>query len=84
MSRYDATFEVTSETDARAVGRLAERMYDTVREELKRCDRPGGSPTGTIEEFEGICEAARRHAPGTLTVVYERRDEPFDAATEDA
>lgn len=84
MSRYDATFEITSNTDAEAVQRLLERLYDSVREELKRCDRTDAPPDETIRAFEVICEATRRQAPGTLTVVYEPDDEPFDVSTDDA
>ena len=74
MSRHDATFEISSKTNAHAVRRLLEQTYDVVREEVARSDfeEISGSPDETL------CEAMDRPAPGTLTVVYERHAETFD------
>jgi hypothetical protein len=80
MSRHDATFEISSKTNAHAVRRLLEQTYDVVREEVARSDfeEISGSPDETLEAFETLCEAMDRPAPGTLTVVYERHSETFD------
>ena len=80
MSRHDATFEISSKTNAHAVQRLLEQTYDVVREEVARSDLEGfsGSPDETLRAFETLCEAMDRPAPGTLTVVYERHSEEFD------
>lgn len=78
MARYEATFEIDAKSDVHAVRRLTERVYDTLREELRHTGRGDATPNETLEQFEAIREAARRSSPGTLTVVYEQRDEPFD------
>lgn len=78
MARYEATFEITSKTDAHTVRLLMERVYDTLREELRAPTRDDAPSDETLQQFEAIREATRRLSPATLTVVYERHDEPFD------
>ena len=80
MSRHDATFEISSKTNAYAVRRLLEQTYGLVREEVARSDPEGGPGVSdeTLRAFETICEAMDRPAPGTLTVVYERHADGFD------
>lgn len=77
-SRHDATFEISSKTNAHAIRRLLERTYDVVREAVARSDPEGTSSDETLRAFEAVCEAMDTPAPGTLTVVYERHSEGFD------
>ncbi len=77
MSRREATFEIESKSDANAVRLLTERMYDTLREELREVGGDDGADEA-LAQFEAIREAASRPSPGTLAVVYEPADEPFD------
>ena len=78
MSQHEATFEIDSKADAQIVRTLAERVYDTVREETREVS--GGEPgqSETLQEFEAIREAAGRFKPGTLTIRFEQSDEQFD------
>lgn len=78
MSRYEATFDIDSKTDAHAVRLLVEQAHDTLREELREIGQDDASVKETLQQFEAIREAARRTSPGTLTVIYEPRDGPFD------
>lgn len=80
MSSHDATFEISSRTNAHAVRRLLEQTYDVVREEVARSDPDGSASSSdeTLRAFETICEAMDRPAPGTFTVVYERHADGFD------
>jgi len=78
MEEYEATFEVDSKTDAYAVERLMERLYDSLREESRTVREGSSDSTEMLEQFEAIRDAARRHNPGQLTVVYEQRDEEFE------
>lgn len=78
MSRHDATFEISSKTNAYAIRRLLEQTYDVVREEVARSDPDRGASDETLRAFETICEAMDRPAPGTLTLVYERDADEFD------
>ena len=77
MEKYEAAFEIESNTDALAVERLLNRLYDAVREESRTVREGTGDSTETIADFAALREAARRHAPGRLTVVYERRADEF-------
>ena len=78
MAHYEATFEINSEIDSHAVRLLTERVYNTIREELRHTDQGDASPTETLQQFKAIREAASRSSPGTLTVIYEQHDETFD------
>ncbi|WP_224449687.1 hypothetical protein [Haloprofundus salilacus] len=78
MSRYEATFDINSKSDANAVRRLIDRMYDTLREESREIYQGDTSSNETLEQFKTLREAARRQSPGTLTIVYEQADESFD------
>lgn len=78
MDAFEATFPIESKSDAYAVERLLERVYDAVREESRTVREGSGDASGVLEEFRALREAARWPAPGKLTVVYERRDEPFE------
>jgi predicted ArsR family transcriptional regulator len=78
MSRYEATVEIESETDAHAVRLFAEHAYDTFREELQHPDRDDASVNETLQTLEAIREATRHPSPGSLTLVYERHDDTFD------
>lgn len=78
MAHYKATFEINSNLDGHAVRLLTNRVYNTIREESRHTDQGRASPNETLQQFEAIREAARRPAPGTLTVIYEQHDEAFD------
>jgi hypothetical protein len=78
MEDHRATFEIDSKTDAHAVERLLDRLYDSVREESRTVRADTEDSTATLAEFESVREAARRPRPGRLTVVLEQRDEPFE------
>ena len=78
MQEFEATFDVDSKTDALAVERLMNRLYDALREESRTLQDGTRDSTEMLSQFEAIREAARRRRPGRLTVVYEQRDEEFD------
>ena len=78
MEEYEATFEVDSKTDAHAVERLLDRLYDSVREESRTLREGTGDSAEMLAQFEAIRDAARDRRPGQLTVVYERREEGFE------
>jgi hypothetical protein len=78
MEEYEAVFEIDSKTDAHAVERLIERMYDSLREESRTLREGTSDSTEMLGQFETIRNATRRPTPGKLTVIYESRDEEFD------
>lgn len=78
MEEQKAVFEVESKSDAYAVERLLNQLYDSLREESRTVRNGTGDSTEMLEQFEAIRDAARRQKPGKLTVVYEQRDEPFE------
>jgi len=78
MEQYEATFEIDSESDARAMERSLARLYDALREESRTVRDATGDSSGMLEAFEAIHDAASDPAPGTLTVTYERTGESFD------
>lgn len=78
MEEFKATFEIESKTDAYAVERLMERLYDSVREESRSIRADADDASATLDQFKTLRDAARRPAPGRLTVVYERRDQGFE------
>lgn len=78
MAEYEAVFEIDSKTDAHAVERLMERLYDSLREESRTRREGSSDSTEMLEQFETIRNATRRPTPGKLRVIYESRDEEFD------
>ena len=78
MERHEATFEITSKSDAYAVRLLTEALYDALREELRDSRGDVGEQSQTLEQFAAIHEATKRPSSGSLTVVYERDDGSFD------
>ena len=78
MDEYEATFEIESATDAYAVERLLNRLYDTLREETRTLRTETGDSTQMLERFESLRDAARTERPGKLTVVFEQRGESFE------
>ncbi|WP_435362708.1 hypothetical protein [Haloarchaeobius sp. DYHT-AS-18] len=78
MSRHEATFDISDKTDAQAVQTLMEQAYNAFREELQLHNRSDSVPNEVLREFREIRDATKRTVPGTLTIVYEQRDEPFD------
>lgn len=78
MSRHEATLDIDSKADAQTARTIAERVYDTVREETREVSDGESSQSEMLEEFEAIREAAADFKPGTLTVRLDRDDERFD------
>lgn len=78
MAEHEATFVIESKADAYAVERLANRLYDSLREEARTVREGTADSTDMLAEFEAIRDAAERRRPGQLTVVYETRDEGFE------
>jgi hypothetical protein len=78
MDEHRAVFEIDSKTEARAIERLMERIYDSLREESRTLAEGSSDSTEMLEQFETIREATRRPTPGRLTVIYEPRDESFE------
>ncbi|WP_255167033.1 hypothetical protein [Natrononativus amylolyticus] len=79
MSRYEATFEVESKSDAYAVRLLAEAAYDTLREELRDSLGEDTASDEALQQFAAIREATGRQSTGSLTVIYEQREDSFDS-----
>ena len=77
MDRHEATFSIETKTDAYAVERLLNRLYDSLREESRTLREGTGDSTEMLAEFEAVRDAASRRVPGELTIVYEQRDEEF-------
>lgn len=78
MSKYEATFEVDSKTDAYAVRKVLERTYDTVREESRSIRDGSEDADALLRAFEELKTAAEQPTPGTLTITYEKREGGFD------
>lgn len=78
MVEYEASFELESKSDARAVDRMLNRLYDTLREESRTMRTETGDSTEMLEQFESIRDAAGRHRPGKLKVVLEQQDRSFE------
>lgn len=76
MSSHEATFHIDSRADAEAVRLLTERVYDDLREERRESD--GSGPREMLDAFRAVRDATRRDRPGTLTIRYDPRDEPFE------
>jgi len=75
MPRHEATLDIDSETGSHAVRHLMEVVYDTLREELRASD---GASKETLADFKEIRKATEASTPGTLKLVYETREEPFE------
>lgn len=78
MEEHAATFEVESKTDAYAIERLTNSLYDSLREESRTIREVSGDSTEMLEQFKTIRDAARDHRPGRLTVIYELLEEDFE------
>ena len=78
MDKYEAVFEIDSKTDAHAVERLMERLYDSLREESRTLHKGSSDSTEMLEQFETIRNATRRPTPGRLILRYESHDEEFE------
>jgi hypothetical protein len=78
MDEYEATFEIASKNDARAVERLLNRLYDTLREESRTVRSGTGDSTEMLEQFECLRDAAGQQKPGTLKVVFEQQGRSFE------
>ena len=78
MDEYEAVFEIDSETDAYAVERLTNRLYNSLREESRTLREGSSDSMEMLAQFEAIRDAARRPTPGKLTVKYESQDEEFE------
>ena len=59
MERYAATFEIESKTDAHAVDRLLNRLYDAVREESRTLRAETSDSAETMAEFAAMSDAAK-------------------------
>jgi hypothetical protein len=77
MNEYEATFDVASKTDAYAVERALDRLYDTLREESRTVREGTSDSTEMLEQFAAVRDAVRDPTPGTLTVRYEQHGESF-------
>ena len=77
MDEYEATFDVDSKTDAYAVERVMERLYDAVREETRSVRTEPTDSSDVLEQFAALREATSERRPGTLTVRYEQSDDGF-------
>lgn len=78
MDEHQATFSIETRSEAHAVERLLERLYDSVREETRTVREGSGDATETLAQFRALRDAAKRRAPGTLTVVYEQEETAFE------
>ncbi len=78
MVEYEARFEIESKADAYAVERVLTRLYDALREEARTVREGSTDSMEMLDQFATIRNAAQDPSPGTLTVVYERGDEPFE------
>jgi hypothetical protein len=78
MEKHEATFEIESKTDAYAVDRLMEQLYNSLREESRSLRAGSEDATSMLASFEAIRNAARSGRPGRLTVIYEQHEKEFD------
>lgn len=77
MREYEARFEIESKADAYAVERVLTQLYDALREETRTVREGTTDSTEMLDQFATIRNAAQDPTSGTLTVIYERDDEPF-------
>ena len=78
MVTHEATFEISSKTDAYAVEKLLKQLHDVLREETRTVRDGTSDSTQMLEQFATLTDVARNPTPGTLTVVYEQEDGPFE------
>lgn len=78
MTRHEATFEITEQTDAHAVRRILDGLYDTVREESKSASNNTDDGAELLAQFESLRDAAVQPSPGKLTITYEQYDDTFE------
>ena len=78
MDQHTAVFEIDSKSDAYAVERLMNGLYDSLREESRTLRNGSDDSTKMLEQFKTIRDAVARPTPGKLTVRYESRGEEFD------
>lgn len=78
MEEHEARFEIRSKTDAYAVERALDRLYNSLREESRTVRDGKRDSTEMLAEFADVRDAARGATPGTLTVMYEQADESFE------
>ena len=74
MEEYEATFEITSKSDAHAIEQLMNQLYDSLREESRTVREGTKDSTQVLQQFKAIRDAARSPKPGRFTVVYETRE----------
>lgn len=75
MDEYTAVFEVDSKSDAYAVERLMNGLYDSVREESRTLRKGSKDSSEMLEQFKAIRDAVQRPTSGKLTVTWERGEE---------
>ncbi|SIR33071.1 hypothetical protein SAMN05421858_2282 [Haladaptatus litoreus] len=78
MARHEATFEIRSKSDAHAINLLMDRVYDSLREQSTTVEGKTKLPNEMLETFDSLRTATNRETPGTLTIVYEEENEPFE------
>lgn len=78
MERFEASFTIESKTDAYAVERLMNRVYDSLREESLTVRDGTNDSREMLDEFATVRDAARKRMPGELTIVFQQADEGFD------
>ncbi|MFC7046011.1 hypothetical protein ACFQH6_11825 [Halobacteriaceae archaeon GCM10025711] len=78
MTRYEATFDIDSKTDAHSVRLLVEQIYNVFREELRETGQDDAALNDTLQTLEEMREESRRSSPGSLTIIFEQHDESFD------
>lgn len=79
MSTYEATFEIESKDDARAIALLMESVYDVLREEVMNVGGEATVQNHMLSEFETLRTVAKREYPGHLTIRYEQSDADFES-----
>ncbi|WP_129115464.1 hypothetical protein [Halegenticoccus tardaugens] len=80
MARYEASFEIGSKADSYAAQRILERVYDTVREEVRTVREGSEDSSETIQAFKTLRDAAKDPMPGKLTIIYEQYDTESDTS----
>lgn len=78
MEEHEATFEIESESDAYAVERVMDQLYDSLREESRTVRDGTTDSRRMLEQFRSVRDAVRSPKPGRFTVVYEPEQEGFD------
>lgn len=78
MEKYEATFEIESKSDAHAVERVVNQLYDSLREESRTVREGTTNSAQMLGQFQAIRDAAKNPQPGRFTVVYETQEEEFE------